>query len=455
MATAAGLSLAACSLITSISGLEATGTDASQEGGPDERVETRTEGAATEDENIDTNADGGRTNDSAFVDGAFVDGAFVDSTLVDSAFVDSAFVDGAFVDSALVDRALVDSPLEVDVAPTDSGGGACGNVLADPDNCGVCGHSCFGGACAAGTCGPVTLATTHGSIGIAVDSTFVYWADTEAGVINKVSKSLTRQGAPSPVATGAAAQNVQGIASDGTYVYWTNKTAAGDVRRALPTGLGLTVIASNQSQPDWVASNGSTVAWTNQTGNQVMSASVVGGAPTRLNTTGELGTLPAGIAIDSASVYYATKTAGGGLAETVPLAGGPVSELGTATYVGIGIDSDNVYWTGGFSNPIVSQNTKAGTTATVKIIATGGALRCPLAVASDGANVYFLDQGTDPSGTPVAAAGALYRVPVGNGGTLSPPLVAGLTDPQGIALDGAAVYWVTGGANGAVMRLVK
>jgi hypothetical protein len=328
-------------------------------------------------------------------------------------------------------------------------------VLADPDNCGACGHSCFGGACAAGTCGPVTLATAHGSVGIAIDSTFIYWADNEAGVINKVSKSLTRQGVPSSVATGAAAQNVQGIFSDGTYVYWTNKTAAGEVRRALPTGLGVTIIASNQSQPDWVASNGTTVAWTNQTGNQVMSASVDGGTPTRLNTTGELGTLPAGIAIDSASVYYATKTAGGGLAETVPLAGGSVSELGTATYVGIAIDSDNVYWTGGFSNPIVSQNTKAGTTATVKIIATGSMLRCPLAVASDGANVYFLDQGTDSSGTLVANAGALYRVPVGNGGTLAPPLVAGLTDPQGIAVDGTAVYWVTGGANGAVMKLVK
>ena len=58
--------------------------------------------------------------------------------------------------------------------------------------------------------------------------------------------------------------------------------------------------------------------------------------------TGEVGTLPAGIAIDSANVYYATKTSGGGLAESVPLVGGPVSELGTATYVGIAIDCEPI-----------------------------------------------------------------------------------------------------------------
>jgi hypothetical protein len=33
--------------------------------------------------------------------------------------------------------------------------------------------------------------------------------------------------------------------------------------------------------------------------------------------------------------------------------------------------------------------------------------------------------------------------------------VTGLTDPQAIAEDATALYWVTGGVSGAVMKLAK
>jgi streptogramin lyase len=139
-----------------------------------------------------------------------------------------------------------------------------------------------------------------------------------------------------------------------------------------------------------------------------------------------------------------------------------VTELGSATYVGIAVDENNVYWTGGFASPVVYQNGKTGTPATQIAIAMG-ALTCPLHIASDGSNVYFLDQGTDSSGNIKVGAGALYRVPIGNTGALPAPLVSGLTDPQGMAVDGTAVYWVNGttgvpadaGVAGSVMKLAK
>jgi hypothetical protein len=411
LASLAGLTLAACSLITSLDGLEATGDGGEAGSGPDS-------------------------------------GGF-DATAADALPLLEA--------DAL--PLLQDSATASDSTPPPIDTGACtADVQSDPGNCGACGHDCLGGGCTSGMCQPVTLAVTHGSVGLAIDSAFAYWADNEAGAINKVSIALTHEGTPTAVVAGMRAQNVQGIASDGTYVYWTNKIAAGEVYRALPTGAGLTTIASNQSQPDWIASNGTTVAWTNQTGNQVMAAPVTsdgGVAPTQLNRTGENGTVPAGIAIDSANVYYAAKTSGGGLAESAPLSGGgPVSELGTATFVGIAADSNYVYWTGGSGNPSVYQNTKAGTPTTEKTIAAG-ALVCPLAITSDGADVYFLDQGSAACAAPGNDAGALYRIPIGNGGTLPAPLVAGLNDPQGIAVDGTAIYWVTGGTTGAVMKLAK
>jgi hypothetical protein len=34
-------------------------------------------------------------------------------------------------------------------------------------------------------------------------------------------------------------------------------------------------------------------------------------------------------------------------------------------------------------------------------------------------------------------------------------MAGGLVDPQGIAVDSTAIYWVTGGTVGAVMKLAK
>jgi hypothetical protein len=366
------------------------------------------------------------------------------------------------------------SPEDSSGGDTSQNGGCEAQFSSDPANCGSNVHSCLGGTCVNCLCQPITLATTSGSVGIAIDQTYVYWANTEApnSGIYKISKALTQSGTPSPVEVGASYANVQGLASDGEYVYWTNKSDSGSVQRALPTGTAgsLTTLVTGQNQPDWiaVAMGGADVFWTNQGTNQVMSTPVVsiGGTAKQLNTVGEVGTLPADLAIDSTNVYYATKTSGGGEAESVPLAGGMVSEVGAATYVGITVDDDNVYWTGGFASPTVSQNLKGMGPDGVQIIASGGSLTCPLHLVSDGANVYFFDQGTTtqsttteagtlPPGTVVPGAGALYRVPVGNSAGLPPPIVTGLTDPQAIAEDGMALYWVTGGPSGAVMKLAK
>jgi hypothetical protein len=389
----------------------------------------------------------------------------------------STHADGALSDAKDRDSLSSSDTSSRDGSPGDAPGGdtsqasGCTDALSsDSANCGSAGHDCLGGACMNCECQPITLATTSGSVGIAIDSTYVYWANTVAGssTIEKLSKASTGPGTPSNVEVGAT--NVQGLASDGTFVYWTNKSATGSIQRALSTGGTLTTLSTGQNQPDWIAVtvDGADVVWSNQGANQVMSTPVgsVNQVPTQLNTMGDMGTLPAGIAIDSTAVYYASKTSGGGLAESAPLAGGVVSQLGQATYVGITVDNDNVYWTGGFVNPIVSQNIKGGDLVTAHTIASGGNLTCPLHLVSDGNNVYFFDQGTTtvtttteagtvPAGTVVAGAGALYRIPVGNSAKLPPPIVKGLTDPQALVEDATALYWVTGGTSGAVMKLAK
>ncbi len=514
LASALAVSLAGCSVITSLGDLEATGIGDAGE----EATLPASDGAGEDASGVDADADGAFDDGQPASDGAEVGddgtvfvgddatrgndgsgdvGAFDGTTIGDASTGDRIAADVVFVGDASpadvtqgLDSGPADAPPVVDASadgggrvvdatadgvspadaapssdsstgPMDAGDACTPDANSDPNNCGACGHSCQGGPCSGGLCGPVTLATTHGSVGIALDSTYLYWADYDGGadgggVINKVSKALTHAGTPSAVVSGTVAQGVQGIATDGNFVYWTNKTA-GQVHRALPTGGSLTTLATGQQTPDWIASNGSVVAWTNQGANQVMAlvAAADGGvAPTQLNTVDEQGTTPAGIAIDPLAVYYATKITGGGLAETAGLDGGSVVELGTGTYVGIAVDTNNVYWTGGATNPVVYQNSKSGTPSSVVSIASG-ALTCPLAVASDGTNVYFLDQGTSTCGPPGTATGALYRVPVGNTAALPEPLVSGLTDPQGLVVDAQAVYWITGGTSGVVMKLAK
>jgi hypothetical protein len=359
--------------------------------------------------------------------------------------------------------------------PPEQDASCAANLMMDPDNCGSCGHSCLGGGCVAGACTPITLASgawVVGSTGLAIDTIYVYWTNQNGANsgVNKISKTASTGGTPTPVVSGSTYSDIEDVATDGNgYVYWTVRLTMGFVQRAPPTGANVATIASNQSSPDFLVSNGTTVFWTNQGTNQVMSAPADGTGtvlPTQLNTSNENGTIPAGIAIDSTNVYYVTKTAGGGLAEYVPLAGGPVTDLGSGSYSTIAVDDDNVYWTGGFASPVVYQNSKTGTPSTVLIIASGGmpALTCPLHLASDGTNVYFLDRGTDSAGNIVAGAGALYRVPVGNTGKLPPPLVSGLTDPQSVAVDEQAIYWVSGTygvpadagiTTGLVMKLAK
>jgi len=57
-------------------------------------------------------------------------------------------------------------------------GGCSSDFSNDPQNCGVCGHDCLGGACNNGVCGPALLtkgSTDMSSYHIAVDSQYVYW----------------------------------------------------------------------------------------------------------------------------------------------------------------------------------------------------------------------------------------------------------------------------------------
>jgi len=328
-------------------------------------------------------------------------------------------------------------------------GSSCDDLTSDSDNCGACGHGCQGGACNAGLCPAVTLATLSWvPQGIALDASNVYWTQLDnTGTNGSVWKVPVGGGAPVALVS-AGLLSPHGIAVDGTNVYWTNEGSAvgtgtimsipivGGAAATIASGLGVplgiavagsrvswtdrdvpstgfgpvlsmaagggavTTLASGQKQPDDIAANSTTVFWSTFTGNTVMSAPAGGGAVTSLYV-GTQATLVelTGIAIDDTHLYFGDTT---GALMRIPLSGGAVQTLATvANPRRLAVDATSVY-------VITNDST---TQRVLKVPKTGGA---PLVLASN---------------APPA------------------PLPA-----KSVAVDGTSVYWLTGGA---VMKVAK
>jgi hypothetical protein len=79
----------------------------------------------------------------------------------------------------------------------------------DGDNCGECGHSCFGGSCVGGVCQPFKLASFQADrvIGVAGDATHVGWLYATAGVSTVASVSV-----------GGGTPNLQPLGADATFI---------------------------------------------------------------------------------------------------------------------------------------------------------------------------------------------------------------------------------------------
>ncbi|MGZ5971439.1 MAG: hypothetical protein ACXWP4_27405 [Polyangiales bacterium] len=73
-------------------------------------------------------------------------------------------------------------------------GGSCTDVLADPDNCGRCGHSCLGGECASGRCLPMLLAnegTSTLAVSPGADGYVFFTKDTAVVRMQKIGGGRT------------------------------------------------------------------------------------------------------------------------------------------------------------------------------------------------------------------------------------------------------------------------
>lgn len=307
----------------------------------------------------------------------------------------------------------------------------CADVTSDPNNCGSCAHSCLGGTCIASVCQPVTLASgVTAPVGIALDSSYVYFTSPTDGTVSKVPVG---GGAVVPIATGQVAPT--GVAVDGVNVYWAQNgptgVTGGVSKAALPNGSPVPLVTGVSAF--YLVSNGTNVYFTRGQNGPVLEVSVNGGSTTPIWTGNKY---PEGIAIDATNVYWGVLNNNLGVYKAPVATGSPVSEFvsGYSNTVQLATDGTNVYFTTYLMSGGVYKTDPSGTN--VVPLATG--LARPFGVAVDTTHAY------------VTTLSAVVRVPLAGGAATQ--LVADST-PQQIAVDATAIYWASG--SGRILKLAK
>ena len=267
----------------------------------------------------------------------------------------------------------------------------CADLQNDKNHCGSCMKTCPSG-CSAGRCfTPLTAATTDDTH-IAVNDMYIFFTSSNAGTVSWVS----RMGGGSRV-IAASQDRPMGIAIDSTNVYWVNQGVGnqGSVMKMPLFGGTPVSLATGEPYPQEIAVDGTYVYWDNFVyAGSVVKVPIAGGDKVTLAADASMVNTSA-MTIDGTNAYWANLGDGmnTGTIMKVPLAGGPITTLvsNIDTPVAVGVFNGTVYFaTWGLGVPSVKKvGVNGGTVSTILANMTADAL----AVDSTG---LFLALPTNP-----------------------------------------------------------
>ncbi|HVW23817.1 MAG TPA: hypothetical protein VHC69_00510 [Polyangiaceae bacterium] len=324
----------------------------------------------------------------------------------------------------------------------------CESSLTAETSCGACGHDCQGGACQAGQCQPVAVATGLGSpMYLAVAGNVPYVVDIDEQV------QLARVDAGSVVSVAVFADSLpSALVSDAENVYLAMPSAAaagnppdGGILR-FKVGESVHTSLMSKINPYALAVDGKNFYWSdNANGSVYQEAIGSNDSPIQLSA------LSAASLVSDGTTLYGVDGTGRNL-YSVPVGGGAVTQitsLGTSmscSSLSVGLDAKHVYaWFSSTSDSLshLEQLAKSGFGSPREVAVSATVLSLVAPIATDANYVYF------------RMNGGLYRAPSSSG---APTLIANMTGRlTGLTVANGVLYWLDQGASdsdGSLYRLV-
>lgn len=303
---------------------------------------------------------------------------------------------------------------------------------------------------------------THG---IAVDATYIYWANKGNGTIGRAKLDGTEvnqkfiEGATQP----------RNVKVDAGHIYWGNWTA-NTVGRAAINGTEVNQsFITGGSEVDEIAIDATHIYWANRGTGKIGRATIAGAEVTQEFIIG--GTNLHGLIVDAEHIYWLNETLG--TIGRATIAGGEVTQswitIGSTTSegAGLGIDSEYIYW--GLEASNVVGRSKLNGTSIEKAFITN--FNVPCGVTPSGGYLYVANKGNGVITRVkfgLMGTTAVTRVPIEMGRTKTNATGAatinapGVTEsgpivlvPEGAAAAGVAITARTAGTSFAVKTTVS
>lgn len=270
----------------------------------------------------------------------------------------------------------------------------------------------------------------------------LYWINASISSSASIMAAPTTGGTATTIVSGLGGP--VGLAVDSTYVYWADSATSAIAKQPLAGG-NPTTLAANQDLPVSLVIDQVNAYWTTNTvSNAVSSVGLGGGAVKQLSPAFS----PAAIAARNSTVFWVNEGLGGQIA-LIPAAGGTATTLASAqagARFGIAADDAFVYWTTFETAGTVRRAPIDG--GAVDTMASGQPM--PTSLTADGTAVYWVDYGSTGSD------GTVLKQPVSGGSpvTLGATTCSRESAFQLVAVDQTSVYW-SDYMGGRIMRAAK
>jgi hypothetical protein len=331
--------------------------------------------------------------------------------------------------------------------PADASTGCVSGQIGDSNNCGSCGHSCFGGSCLANVCQPTTFVSGQGFIqSTSYSSGYVYWSSPS--LLNRRS---TSGGSLQTLLTHAAGV---AIVADPSYLFWTDTNG---IYKVPFDGGALTILTSAMSQSAGahdIAMDDASVYTSSEETSFIERIAKDGTSIVQQNLhDGQNALDPIKIAVDSTNVYVVGdyKTGAYSMPNTMQGAGTEIDSVHTPDSDSpIIVDhNDGVYWRSSGTLYRRALDTGAFTP-----IATSEAI---VDFAIDQNAIVWTDDPTPDGGTDggFETTGTLLRA--ATNGSNETTIASSLSHPRLVLVTEDSYFFATSETGGtyAIMRLAK